>query len=131
MTANYELNPSSIQPPHEVRDSAKLARLVSEMESNGWMGRPVLVIEECDEDGNEIEGCYVALTGSHRLAAAKQADLYTVPVFCFSAASLVANGYSTTDLWDDDVNLSILREIGEAEAAELMAAEIAANNEEA
>ena len=67
-----EISPKSIRPLHEVRDEAKFAALVDSMETSGWVGRPLLVV---DEGG----GDYVALTGSHRLSAALEAGLSEVP----------------------------------------------------
>lgn len=68
-----EVSPKSIRPLHEVRDESKLAALVDAMETSGWVGRPLLVV---DEGG----GDYVALTGSHRLAAAQAVRMSSVPV---------------------------------------------------
>lgn len=68
-----EISPKSIRPLHEVRDEAKFAALVDAMETSGWVCRPLLVV---DEGG----GDYVALTGSHRLAAAQTVRMSTIPV---------------------------------------------------
>jgi len=122
-TATYdvtEIRISQIFPPHGVRDSAKLAALTASMEQGGWAGRPLLVIEHGDG--------YRALTGSHRYAAAQAAGLEEVPCVEVDAEKFFAN-YDTSDLWDDDVNVSILDEIGDTPAAQLMREEVVSNNE--
>ncbi len=63
---------AKIIPLHGVRDAAKLAALTEDMEENGWQGAPLVTIQYCDG--------YQALTGSHRYAAACDADLYEIPV---------------------------------------------------
>lgn len=44
---------------------------------NGWLGRPLLVLAEDD-------GVYQALTGSHRLAAARVVGLSNIPAIILS-----------------------------------------------
>lgn len=68
-----EIAPKSVRPLHEVRDEEKFAALMEAMQVGGWTGRPLLVV---DEGG----GDYVALTGSHRLAAAQAVRMSTIPV---------------------------------------------------
>jgi len=65
------ISPKRIEPPHEVRDKEKLVDLVSKMEKDGWQGRPILAVDL----GQGPE----ALTGSHRIAAARIAGI-EVPV---------------------------------------------------
>ena len=62
----------SLEPPHEVRDFAKLKKIKESMDSDGWQGRPVLVYEAGDNLAQSI-------TGSHRIAAAKELGI-DVPV---------------------------------------------------
>ena len=57
------MNTNKIIALHEVKDQALLAELVESMNNEGWTGRPVLVIP-CGDMA-------YAMTGSHRLAAAK------------------------------------------------------------
>lgn len=45
---------------HQVRDEAKLAEIEASMAANGWVGAPIVT-----------DGEYEALTGSHRLVAAR------------------------------------------------------------
>jgi hypothetical protein len=110
----------SIYAPHEVTDAEKLAALIAGMEADGWQGRPLLLLEVGD--------AYQAITGSHRIAAAKAIGLEEVPAIIINSEAFYGAGYEPTDMWDDDVRLSILKEIGDTAAAELMQAEIDANN---
>ena len=68
-----------VLPPHEVRDVANKAAILSSMAEHGWRGRPVLVAE--GPNGTQ------AITGSHRVAAAKELGL-DVPVFRIDQDSL-------------------------------------------
>lgn len=68
MTEMSERDPHRIQPWNDADDRAKLAQLIDSMETNGWAGAPVLVITEPDGDP-------IAITGSHRIHAARQADI--------------------------------------------------------
>lgn len=52
---------------HRPEDAVKLAALVSDMTQRGWMGAPVVVL------GDQ------ALTGSHRIMAAIDADYVPIP----------------------------------------------------
>lgn len=121
---------SQIIPLHEVRDAAKLARLVESMDSAGWQGRPLLVVA----DGN---GAYVAMTGSHRHAAAVAAGLESVPCVVVPAGGdlyvnwrndvVMANGSEDGNrLTDDDERLAACRTLGLDVAAALIATEIEA-----
>ena len=67
-----EVSASRIEPIHGVRDNEKLNLLVESMEEKGWTGRPIPV----------YEGIYgkMALTGSHRIAAAKKAGI-DIPIY--------------------------------------------------
>jgi hypothetical protein len=66
------LPPGVIRPIHEPRDPELFAGILSSMREQGWLGRPLLVVPG-------TAGVYQALTGSHRLAAALEAGLGTVP----------------------------------------------------
>ncbi len=46
-----------------------------------------------------------------------------MPCVEIDAEAFYGAGYEPSDLWDDEVRLSILREIGDEAAAELMQAE--------
>ena len=114
--------PSEVRPFHEVRDSAKLEKLVKAMEENGWVGRPLLAIDK----GNEG---FEALTGSHRLEAAKKAGLDEIPLVTIEDGMLDANEWEKLlDASDDWQRAEILREAGADRAADLMDAEVKAND---
>lgn len=107
---------SNIIPFHEVRDQDKFEKLTADMEENGWKGRPLLVI-----------GCggeYRALTGSHRLPAARKAGLEEVPVACveygtmFDDCNITTDDLKTKNLKNPENIYRILKEYDE-EAAEL------------
>ena len=104
-----------ITPPHEVRDTEKLDALVASMKKNGWQGRPILAFDV----GNGLE----ALTGTHRLAAAKQAGIEDVPVLKISDD--IGNyadeyGRSIRDISDEEDVLEYLKNFGDKDAFKLM-----------
>jgi ParB-like chromosome segregation protein Spo0J len=110
----------SINPPHGVRDQAKLDTLVEGMRAGGWTGRPLLV--ERRGDG------YQAWTGSHRIAAARKiSHAMEVPVVVIDADKMEAAGVDLSGLTDDEDKLAALIEAGDTEAADLMRREIEAN----
>lgn len=63
-----KISPIEIAPINGIEDRAKFDYLVSEFKHNGWNGRPIVVVE----NGNNG---YIALTGSHRILAASEADI--------------------------------------------------------
>lgn len=73
-TQNTYSDTESINPNEEYiqgindTDAGKVNTLAKSFEDKGYVGRPVLLVE----NGNEG---YIALTGSHRIEAAKQADV--------------------------------------------------------
>ena len=62
-----------ITPPHKVDDARKMHALSTSLQTSGWLGPPIIVI------GKQ------ALTGTHRLAAARMAGIQMVPVLELSA----------------------------------------------
>lgn len=62
---------SDILPPHEVRDIDNKNKIKAAMKESGWTGRPILVAE--GPNGTQ------AITGSHRIAVAKELEV-DVPV---------------------------------------------------
>jgi hypothetical protein len=68
------LNPSLIKPINKAFMSDLLSELEESMMTNGWLGRPLLVIETS-------KGDYFAWTGSHRLAAAMSAGMENIPCY--------------------------------------------------
>lgn len=62
-----------IQPLHEVQDEQKLANLVESMSADGWVGAPIVVVPGQDFGWGSGDPC--AITGSHRIAAARIAGI--------------------------------------------------------
>ena len=62
------LDPNSIRPINEITDQSLYEYLVEQFSENGYSGRPVVVLD------NQNEG-YLALTGSHRIFAAREAGV--------------------------------------------------------
>ena len=69
-----DIAPNEIEPLHSPNVPALYRDLVRSMKKNGWKGRPLLVIE-C------ANGSFVAWTGSHRIAAAREAGLDSIPCY--------------------------------------------------
>lgn len=63
-----DLGPYEIQPLNAITDQAKYEKMVEDMETEGYKGAPIVVME----NGNEG---YIALTGSHRIYAARKAGI--------------------------------------------------------
>lgn len=63
-----EINPMEITPLNRVTSSSKYHYLINEFENNGYNGRNVVLVE----NGNDG---YQALTGSHRILAAREAGV--------------------------------------------------------
>jgi hypothetical protein len=122
------MHPDAINPPHDVRDSDKLATLRDSLATNGWVGRAIPVYDN---------GTLQALTGSHRIAAAREADV-RVTIYQIDANVMVDDGYGTdVPLWemldratDDDARMRALESAGEEHAAALLREEIRLNEEE-
>lgn len=66
------LDPNAILPPHEPRERERHRKLLASMKRGGWRGRPLLVVETSP-------GRFQALTGSHRIAAARDMGLASIP----------------------------------------------------
>lgn len=119
-----DIDVTRITPPHEVRDTAKLAALTASMAADGWQGRPLLVLDLGDDT-------YVALTGSHRNAAARAAGLETVPCVVVPVGERLTadvnvywGGYDVRldgeRLYENEGVAEALRLLGEDVAAALM-----------
>jgi len=78
-------------PPHDVDDVQKVQTLGSSLQAEGWIGPPLLVA------GNQ------ALTGTHRLAAAKSAGIRLVPVIELSSLAGVADGILSANLTREEI----------------------------
>lgn len=103
---------------HEVTNAAKVEAIAESMRANGWMGNPILVD---DEDSNEPR----ALTGTHRIAAAKLAGiepkLYSLEGKGIDVAALFF------DCIDDDDMLEAIEQGGDEEAIRIMREEVEGN----
>jgi uncharacterized ParB-like nuclease family protein len=75
--------PEKIMPIHGVQDQAKYEALVEAMRLEGWEGRPLLVVYR--QGGASYR--YQALTGSHRLAAAREVGLKEIPAIVVKGAA--------------------------------------------
>lgn len=104
-----------INPFNAVEDVEKLNSLAASMQKNGWQGRPILAYDI----GNGLE----ALTGSHRIAAAKKAGIEDIPVL--KVSDEIANytddyGRSIRDVSDEDDIVEFLNGFGDKDAFNLM-----------
>lgn len=109
------LSAKSIVPPHGVRDTEKLLSLTKSMKDSGWQGRPILTYDV----GRGEE----ALTGSHRIEAARQANI-DVPIYRIENAGdyVDKNGKSILDVgfMDIDDQVKWLDKFGDKDAAKLL-----------
>jgi len=109
------LSARAIEPPHGVRDIEKLNLLVKSMKENGWQGRPILTYDA--GRGDE------ALTGSHRIKAATQADI-EVPIYRIENAGdyVDKNGKSIFDVGFMELEDQVkwLNQFGDKNAAQLL-----------
>jgi hypothetical protein len=106
------IDPKEIEPLHEVRDQAKLDQLTADMKENGWRGTPLLVIER--------ESDYLAWTGTHRLAAAIETGLSSVPCYVLDEQELLKRGFDCDQPIMDYQRLEILKKIGDEVAIRIM-----------
>lgn len=109
-----------INPPHQVKDHAKLQMLIDNMDENGWIGRPILAYQDAS-------GGIYALTGSHRIAAARELEI-EIPVMYVDASVGDFENDAGEFLMDviatgDDRVATFLRDAGDDNSADLMDAE--------
>lgn len=113
------VDPYEVQPLNQITDNDKFEKMVEDMEENGYHGAPIVAME----NGNEG---YIALTGSHRIYAAREAGI-DIPIVVmpqtgetvrilddrddydrvYTAAELLKDGHitqSTYDLLDYEAN---------------------------
>ena len=114
------IEPKRIEPPHGVEDKQKLSNLVNSMSKEGWKGRPILAYDV----GRGIE----ALTGSHRIAAARKAGLDEIPVVMVDErignyVDDAGDSIIEVSRRDSDEIADYLREFGDENAADLMSIE--------
>lgn len=98
-----ELNPLEIVPVNEVTDRRKYRYLTEQFSENGWDGRPVVVIDT----GNG----YTALTGSHRVAAARAA-MIDVPAVVLEYSDELSDLVNAIDDEDRTREAKLLYEAG-------------------
>ncbi|MBR2743409.1 MAG: ParB N-terminal domain-containing protein [Clostridia bacterium] len=96
------IDPERVQTVNGVTDRKKYDALVSSFTRNGWDGRPLVVVE----NGNEG---YIALTGSHRIAAAREARI-NVPAIVLDNTEETAR---LIDAYRDDEREEIAKELAE------------------
>ena len=102
---------SAINPVHEVRDQIKMDDLIASMETDGWIGRPVLAI-------GTIEYAQ-AITGSHRIEAAHRAGI-DVPVLLIDCDTDWTDEYSIDTEYD---RMDLVNDLGDDDARALLAEE--------
>jgi hypothetical protein len=73
-----DVRTNAIRPPHEVDRPKQYEAIKSSMEKRGWRGRRVLAVASGDG--------FDALTGSHRIRAAKDVGLETIPALVLNFA---------------------------------------------
>lgn len=113
MDETIYLSLDEITPLHGVTHPKHFHDLAADMEENGWKGRPLLVIER--------ENDYLAWTGSHRLAAAREAGFPSVPCYVIQERKLLSKGFSAEEGHALDYQrLAILREVGDEMGIYLM-----------
>lgn len=111
------INPEMLTPPHEVRDQNKLDTLTAAMSQHGWVGRPLVV------NGTK----YDSWTGSHRIQAAINAGLQSVP--CYLVPEEAFEAVQDNPGWDrlyntpcdSDMLIPDLRDAGLDDLADLLA----------
>jgi len=112
------VDPRRLVPVNEVRHPRSVERLIKAFLDVGWMGPPILAVDQ----GNGWQ----ALTGSHRIAAAREIEM-KVPVYYVDSELLEKfnehSDRSILEAIDDDERLEMLREIGDPYALEIMKAE--------
>lgn len=118
-----KLDPQEITTQNEVRDPGMRDYLVQQFEENGWDGRPIVAY---DNGGNG----YVALTGSHRVAAAAEAGIQ-VPAVLIESQEAIAR---LADTYSDEERAMVADELleeGEIDQAtrDLLVRENDLNNE--
>jgi hypothetical protein len=136
------LRPAQLRRVHPVYLEGLVTELAADMRLNGWRGRPLLVEEE-DQTLSITQ--YFAWTGTHRIAAAEEAGLKTVPckviTTAVARAAFLGAGYPSYrehhwSCWRDAISswegkydrdrLRGLRRAGLDEAAAMIEEEISA-----
>ncbi len=107
------MDPWDLDPPHEAR--SPIDELVVSMKRDGWQDRPLLI----GDDGESV----VAITGSHRIAAAREAGLPAVPCYFFDLPDSASWAVELRSATTDRERLVAISKSGDAGAISLMWAE--------
>lgn len=71
----HQLTLESLKPTESVVGAeVKIAEIMAVIEQNGWVDHPAIAIKD------KIDGTIYLLDGHHRLAAAQELELATIPV---------------------------------------------------
>lgn len=107
--------PEDIEPPHEVKDSAKLQKITDGMKADpdGWVGRPLVVVKY----GSGNQASYQAITGSHRIAAAREV-MNRVPAVVLTEAQAAA--IPNIGHMNEEYVEGVLRDAGYKDVADLI-----------
>jgi hypothetical protein len=103
---------TEVSPLHEVEHMALYEELVCALYRHGWDGRPILAADY----GGEI----CALTGSHRIAAARHVDM-DIPVYLVSMTKEQVE--RCIEGFQDD-RKAVIAETGDADAIALFDLEL-------
>ena len=87
----------SLKPINRIEDRAKYKKLTESMRSGGWQGRPVLAVKSSN-------GKTKALTGSHRIAAAKATGTPVPVVYVDPAAAKWADSEGLFTSFSDAIS---------------------------
>ena len=85
-------DPKFIEPFHPAYDEERFDKIMESMSVDGWQGRPIVALRAYKS------GPLRALTGSHRLACARQLTVY-VPVYILDKHAL--NPDKVADIVED------------------------------
>lgn len=119
------LDPRDVNPLNKITDNEKYLYLVEQLEREGWSGSPILVVDT----GN---GGYDAITGSHRIYAAREADINIPSVVLTPGADNAELWSELFDAFDDEQRVEAIRRLYQAgdvdiDAYKLIRAEIYKN----
>ena len=118
-----KINGTTTYLRHKADDAAKVINIADSMAANGWMGRAVIMVDCGDHQ--------VALTGTHRLAAASQIGIN--PDLIYLPDDLTFDDFELlTDACDDDDLLAAFEQIAASrddmdQIVETMRQELASN----
>lgn len=122
--SSEEIDPDYINPINDITDRDKYDALVYDFKTRGYNGRPILAVQYGDND-------FQALTGSHRILAAREAGI-DIPVKIIKYSDELDELLNSND---DDEKERILKELYEEgeideEAVDLFSEEIERNYED-